>query len=80
MSKKVDLVQHHERPDCDGWSKERGVGVLGPLLARCGCPFEIREKKYIWLVDPKDREVEVEVEGGEKKIVKNGTVHDVVKE
>ena len=70
LSKKVDLVQHHEPPSCDGWSKERGVGVLGPLLARCGCPFEIRSKSYVWLVDPK----EVEVEESDGKKIKCGDV------
>lgn len=70
LSKKVDITQHHERPDCDGWSKEKGVGVLGPLLARCGCPFEIRSRRYVWLVDPKDKVVEV---GG--KQIRHGDEH-----
>lgn len=68
LSRKVKLEQHHERPDCDGWSKEKGVGVTGPLLARCGCPFVLQEKKWVWLVDPKELQVEVKTEDGARRI------------
>lgn len=72
LSRKVRLIQHHETPNCDGWSKERGVGVLGPLLARCGCPFEAREQTWVWLVDPRDKEVVVDRPDGEPMRIKHG--------
>lgn len=75
LSKKVDLVQHHERPDCDGWSKEKGAGVLGPLLARCGCPFSMLGSYYVWLVDPKFCEVSTTV-NGHRQVLKHGMRHD----
>jgi hypothetical protein len=63
LCRKVKVVQTHEVPWCDGWSKERGVGVTGPLLMRCGCPFRKLGEEHVWLVDPRDKVAEVEVEG-----------------
>lgn len=61
--------EHRHANGCDGWDKS-GLTMTDRHLARCGCPVDITESRYVWLVCPKTEKVE-----REGRTVENGTPH-----
>lgn len=70
LARRVQTDQHHVQ-GCDGWARNRTIGFTSNFIARCGCPVEVKESSYVWLVMPKGEEVVT----GQGLRISNGTVH-----
>lgn len=68
LARRAETEQRHVN-GCTGFAP--GMGFLGRVLGRCGCPVRVTSSRYVWLVNPPD--VAVEHEGRE---LRNGTEHD----
>lgn len=72
LGRKLRIEQHHAT-GCDGWDKTPRIGFTSRYLARCGCPVEMLDSRYVWLIMPKRETVTLE----DGKVITHGLEHKV---
>jgi hypothetical protein len=67
LARKATIECSH-REGCTGFAGD-GRSLMGRLLRLCNCPDKVIVNSYLWLVDPKDKEVKFRSEGVEYTVV-----------
>jgi hypothetical protein len=63
LGRKVQIACDHVE-GCNGFAKDKPFSLMGRFLRLCECPDKVVVNDYVWLVDPKETEVEhVDQEG-----------------
>lgn len=57
VARKVKIECQH-REGCNGFSQHKPQSLMGRFLMSCDCPDQVLVNDFVWLVDPKEVEVE----------------------
>lgn len=65
-------IECSHRDGCNGFAQNKPQSLMGRFLRTCDCPDQVVFTNYIWMVDPKDVEVQHVAEDGSVHRLRHG--------
>lgn len=78
LCRRVQLETRHLVGTCTGFAGAGPGASVVQRMRRCGCPFEVKELRHVWLVEPRAFQVREEWEPGRFRTIRHGQPCEVL--